>query len=96
MKDLQTLLSALDKDAKGGKLLPTEQLVEEFRAACPLDREGLLILAQCMDACSEQIYEYYRPLIELFRKEIRRTQPDEETIRLGIALGILDDEELEG
>ena len=96
MKDLQTLLASLDRDPKGGKLLLTESFVQKIRAARPLDSHGLLVLAQCLEACSEQMYEHYRVLIDIFREEIRQLQPDEETIRLGIALGILDDEEWEG
>lgn len=96
MKDLQTLLSALGRDAKTGLPLPDEQLVQAFEAACPLDQEGLSTLVRCIDECSEMIYEHYRALIDLFRQEIRHTQPDEETILKGIALGILDDEEWEG
>ena len=96
MKDLQTLLATLDRDPKGGKLLLTEPFVQEFRSACPLDANGLHVLAQCMEACSEQMYEYYRVLIDLFREQIQKVQPDEETIRIGISLGILDDEEWEG
>lgn len=95
MKDLKTILTALDRDPKCGKLLPTAQLVQQFQAARPLDQEGLAVLAQVMDACTEQMYEHYRPLIDLFREEIRTGKPDEQTIRTGIALGILDDEEWE-
>jgi len=93
MKDFQTLLSALDRDPKSGKLLPTPQLAETFRLACPLDREGLFALVQCLNECSEQIYEYYRPMIDLFRAEIRHTCPDEETMRIAVSLGIADDED---
>ncbi len=96
MKDLQMLLASLDRDPKCGKLLPAAQLVQQFQAARPLSREDLAVLAQCMDACTEQMYEYYRVLIDIFREDIRLVQPDEETIRLGVALGILDDEEWEG
>ena len=96
MKDLQTLLSTLDRDARGGKLLPTPQLVEACYASRPLNGHDLHVLVQCLIECSEQVYEYYRPLIDLFREEIRHTAPDEETIRLALALGILDDEEMEG
>ena len=95
MKDLQTILATLDRDPKCGKLLPTAQLVQLFQDARPLGREGLAILAQVMDACTELMYEYYRPMIDLFREEIRTAQPDQQTIRTGIALGILDDEEWE-
>ena len=96
MKDLQMILSMLDRDPKCGKLLPTAQLVQLFQDARPLNQEGLAILVQVMDACTEQMYEYYRPMIDLFREEIRMAKPDEQTIRTGIALGILDDEEWEG
>ncbi len=96
MKDLQTILAMLDKDPKCGKLLPTAQLVEMFQAARPLDREGLAVMAQCMEACTEQMYEFYRVMIDIFREDIRAAQPDQQTIRMGIALGILDDEEWEG
>jgi len=96
MKDLQTLLASLDRDPKGGKLLPTESFVQEILSARPLDTNGLHILAQCLEECSEQMYEFYRVLIDLFREEIQKVQPDAETIRIGIELGILDDEELEG
>ena len=96
MKDLQTLLASLDRDPKGGKLLPTESFVQEIGAARPLDPQGLHVLAQCLEACSEQMYEHYRVMIDVFREEIQKVQPDEETARLGIALGILDDEEWEG
>ena len=95
MKDLQTILATLDRDPKCGKLLPTAQLVQLFQDARPLNRDGLAILVQVMDACTEQMYEYYRPLADLFREEISIGQPDEQTIRTGIALGILDDEEWE-
>ena len=93
MKDARSLLSSLDRDPKSGKLLPTSQLAETFRLACPLDSEGLLTLAQCLNECSEQIYEFYRPLIDLFRAEIRHACPDEETIRIAVSLGIADDED---
>lgn len=96
MKDLQTILAALDKDPKCGKLLPTAQLVQLFQDARPLNGEGLSVLAQCLEACTEQMYEFYRPLVDLFREEIRTAKPDEQTVRTGIALGILDDEEWEG
>lgn len=96
MKDLQTLLAMLDTDAKCSKRLPTAQLVQEIQTARPLDAGGLSVLAQCIDACTEQLYEHYRALIDIFREEIRLVQPDGETIHLGIALGILDDEEWEG
>ena len=96
MKDLQTILAMLDRDPKCGKLLPTAQLVQLFQDARPLECEGLAVLAQCMEACTEQIYEYYRPLVDIFREEILTAQPDEQTIRRGIALGILDDEDWEG
>lgn len=94
-KDLKTILATLDRDPKCGKLLPTAQLVHLFQVARPLDREGLAILAQVMDACTEQMYEHYRPLVDLFREEIRKGAPDKQTIRTGIALGILDDEDWE-
>lgn len=96
MKELQTILSELGKDPKTGLPLPDAQLVEYFRTACPLDQAGLTTLIGCIAECSEAIYEHYRALIDLFRQEIRRIQPDEETILKGIALGILDDEEWEG
>lgn len=92
MKDLQSLLSALDRDAKGGMLLPTMELAETFRQACPLDTEGLYTLARCLEECSEQIYEYYRPMIDTFRAEVCTGKPNGETIRIGVRLGILDDE----
>lgn len=96
MKDLQTLLAMLDTDAKSGKRLPAARLVQEIQAARPLDARGLHVLAQCIGACTEQLYEHYRALIDIFREEICLVRPDVETIRLGIALGILDDEEWEG
>ena len=96
MKDLQTLLSMLDRDVRAGKFLPTAQLTEEFTSSRPLNSHDLHVLVQCLIECSEQVYEYYRPLIDLFREEIRHTSPDEETIGLAIALGILDDEDWEG
>lgn len=96
MKDLQTLLAGLDRDRVCGKALPTAQLAEEFRAACPLDQHGLWTLIRCIDACSEQLYEHYRALADLFREEVQHTAPDAQTIRLGIQLGLLDDEEWEG
>lgn len=96
MKDLQTLLASLDRDPKGGKLLPTESFVQEICNARPLDRQGLHMLAQCLEECSEQMYEFYRVMIDVFREEIRNAEPDAETIRTGISLGILDDEEWEG
>jgi len=92
MKDLQSLLAALDRDPKGGMLLPTMELAETFRLACPLDTDQLYMLARCLEECSEQIYEYYRLLIDLFRAEVSTGKPDEQTIRIGIRLGILDDE----
>lgn len=95
MKDLQTILAMLDRDPKCGKLLPTAQLVQLFQDARPLGSKGLAILAQVLDACTEQMYEYYRPLTDLFREEILAGKPDEKTIQTGIALGILDDEEWE-
>lgn len=96
MKDLQTLLASLDRDPKGGKLLLTESFVQEFCSARPLNAQDLRVLAKCLEECSEQMYEFYRVLIDLFREEIQHVQPDAETIRTGIALGILDDEEWEG
>lgn len=96
MKDLQTLLASLDRDPKGGKLLLTESFVQEFCSARPLNTQDLRVLAKCLEECSEQMYEFYRVLIDLFREEIQHVQPDAETIRTGIALGILDDEEWEG
>ena len=91
MKDLQTLLAGLENNR--GKAVPTAQLAEEFRSACPLDREGLSTLVRCIDACTEMLYEHYRALVDLFREEARHTLPDAATIRLAIELGILDDEE---
>ena len=96
MKDLQTLLASLDREPKGGKLLLTESFVQEFCSARPLHEQDLRVLAKCLEECSEQMYEFYRVLIDLFREEIQHVQPDAETIRTGIALGILDDEEWEG
>ena len=95
MKELQSLFAGLDRDARGGMLLPTAQLVEAFKAARPLDQEKLHFLAQCLVECSEQIYEHYRVLIDIFREEIRRITPDDDTLRTGIALGIVDDEDWE-
>ena len=96
MKELQTILSALEKDPKTGLPLPDAQLVEYFQTVCPLDQAGLSTLIGCIAECSEAIYEHYRALIDLFREEVKRTAPDTETIRLAIRLGILDDEEWEG
>lgn len=96
MKDLQTLLAGLDRDRVCGKALPTAQLAEEFRSARPLSREDLYTLAQCIAECTEQLYEHYRALVNLFREEVQHTAPDAQTIRLGIQLGLLDDEEWEG
>lgn len=93
MKDLKALLSALPRS--GGKALPTEQLADAFRSACPLDQHGLRALAECIAECSEQIYEHYRALVDIFRSEVRTTAPDAQTIRLGVSLGLLDDEEWE-
>lgn len=96
MKDLQTLLDGLERDRTSGKALPTAQLVEAFRAARPLGREELYTLAQCISECTEQMYEHYRALADIFREEVLTTTPDAQTIRLGIQLGLLDDEEWEG
>lgn len=93
MTDVQTLLSALDRDNKSGKLLPTPQLVQTFQAMRPLDAAKMAMLAQCLEECSEQIYEFYRELIDIFREDISCASPDEQTVLTGIALGILDDEE---
>ena len=95
MVDLQSMLSVLDRDAKSGKLLPEPKLAETFRQACPLCAEDLAALAQCLNECSEQIYEYYRPLVEIFRREMQHVRPDEATVRLVQALGIADDEDWE-
>lgn len=94
MKDLQTILAQLERSR--GQALPTAQLVEQFQNARPLDQAGLSVLMGCIAQCSEQIYEHYRALVDLFREEVLHTKPDAETIRLSIALGILDDEEWEG
>ena len=93
MTDARTLLDGLDRDVKSGKLLPTADLVGLFQAARPLDGRALAVLAECLKECSEQIYEYYRPLIDMFREDILHAVPEEQTVRTGIALGILDDEE---
>ena len=95
MKDLQSILSALDRDPKGGMLLPTMELAEMFRQSCPLSTEELHTLARCLEECSEQLYEFYRPMIDTFRAEVMTGKPDEETLRTGLALGILDDEMLQ-
>ena len=87
------LLKQLDRDVKSGKLLPAAELVGFFQSARPLDGEALAVLAECLKECSEQIYEHYRPLIDMFREDILSAVPDEQTVRTGIALGILDDEE---
>ena len=94
MKDLQSLLTALDRDPKGGMLLPTQELADMFREACPLGTSELYTLARCLEECSEQIYEFYRPMIDTFRAEVMTGKPDEETLRIGLRLGILDDEAL--
>lgn len=92
MKELETLLAGLAVDAKTGRLLPTAQLVEAAQALCPMDDGALLALAGCLEACSEEIYEYYRPLVDLFRQQVRLGAP-EYAIRTGLALGLLDDED---
>jgi len=94
MKDLQSLLATLDRDPKSGMLLPTLELAEMFREACPLSAGELHTLARCLEECSEQIYEFYRPMIDTFRAEVMTGKPDEETLRIGLRLGILDDEAL--
>ena len=94
MKDLQSLLSALDRDPKSGMLLPTLELADMFREACPLNTEELHTLARCLEECSEQIYEFYRPMINTFRTEVMRGNANEESIAIGLRLGILDDETL--
>ena len=43
---------------------------------------------------SEQIYEFYRPMIDTFRAEVMRGNANEESIAIGLRLGILDDETL--
>ena len=95
MNEIQTLLTALDRDPKSGKLLPTPQLVLAVERACPLDPQGLALLARCLMECSEQIYEYYRPMADVFRAQARLCQPEEATLRAGMALGLLDDEDWE-
>ena len=94
MKDLQSILSALDRDPKSGMLLPTLELADMFREACPLSIDELYTLARCLEECSEQIYEFYRPMINTFRAEVMRGNANEESIAIGLRLGILDDEAL--
>ena len=94
MKDLQSILSALDRDPKSGMLLPTLELAGMFREACPLNTEELHTLARCLEECSEQIYEFYRPMIDTFRAEVMSGKANEESIEIGLRLGILDDEAL--
>ena len=94
LKDLQTLLSALDRDPKSGMLLPTPELAETFLAARPLSTDELYTLARCLEECSEQIYEFYRPMIEVFRAGALAGKANAESIAIGLRLGILDDEEL--
>lgn len=91
MNALETLMDTLEQS--GGKKLPTAQLAQAAQASCPLNREELAVLCRCIAQCSEQLYEHYRALVDVFRAQAQRVCPDEATIRLAVSLGLLDDEE---
>ena len=95
MEQIKQLLSALDRDPKSGKLLPTPQLVWAVQSACPLSAEGMALVMRCLEECSEQIYEFYRPMADVLRAQSRLCRPDEDTIRAGISLGLWEDEDWE-
>ncbi len=92
MKDFQRMMEALSRDSHSGKTLPTAELAQAAQSARPLNQEELAVLCRAIEDCSEQIYEYYRALVDVFRAEAKTTVPDAQTIRLAVKLGMLDDE----